>query len=165
MNMVDDAPAHDADLAAWCATQGRLLRAGRLSELDAIPLADELSSMLAAEDRLLRQHFQAILTALLLWAYDADLRCHARVVDVARARDSVAALLAASPSLGADLEGLVAEVYPKAMREAEVRIGWLVSGTLPAGSPFTLDEILDANSLPDPLNVDGDRGVDWWKAR
>lgn len=159
--VVDD--LHDGDLAAWCRREAALLRAGKLDDLDALAIADELAVLLATEHRILRDHVRELLAALLLWSYDADLRCHARFVDVDRLRDAVGRLLEGSPSLRPGLGDIVAEEYPAARHEAEIRIGWLLDNTLPEGCPFTIDEIITPDQLPDPHGVDRERGEDWWK--
>lgn len=156
---------HDADLALWCERESALLRAGRVGELDADHIAGELGDLLTVEDRLLREHIRALLSALLLWAYDADLRSHARLVDVSRLRDAVGRLVEASPSQRPTLPSIIAEEYDAARHDAEIRMGWLLDDTLPAGCPFTLDEVFEQDRLPDPLGVDRDRGADWWKTR
>jgi hypothetical protein len=105
-----------------------------------------------------------LLTALIRWAYEVDLRSVALNVTIFRQRQEIRSLLEESPSLVPLAERLIVEVYPQARRAAAMESGPF-EDAFPAGLPFLPDEVLDDSFLPDPYRDDAIRGAGWWRDR
>ena len=162
----DVAPSpHDlyaADLHAWSDAQARALRAGRVDELDYEHLRVVVERLGLRERREVRARLGVILTGLLRWAEQVDLRCHgwAATLDIQRLR--VARLLRDNPSLRPALPTLVAEVYPAAKARAVLESA-LFDESFSDSCPFSEEEILMDGFFPDPYGDDAIRGPGWWK--
>lgn len=67
-------PAYDDDWIGWAAANAALLRAGRLSQVDALHLAEELEDMGKSERRSLSSHLCNLMLHLLKWQLQPVLR-------------------------------------------------------------------------------------------
>lgn len=152
------------DLSAWAETQAAALREARSADIDRANLTRLVHDLGLRERRALRARLGVILTGLLRWTEQVDLRCHgwAATLDIQRLR--VADILEDNPSLRPLVATLVAEIYPLAKARAVLESG-LFDDTFPDGCPFLEDEILTIGFLPDPYGDDAIRGANWWKRR
>ena len=151
-----------ADRAAWAGEQAAHLRHRRSAAVDRENIAAAIERLGAADIEQLRERIRILVTALLRWAYEVDLRSTALRVTITRQRHEIAQLLAESPSLVPMAEALVVDTYPAARRAAAMESGPF-EDAFPAGLPFLLGEVVDDDFLPDPLGDDG--GEDWWRHR
>jgi hypothetical protein len=150
------------DLSAWAEEQTRLLAAGRIDAIDRAHLAEIVRDLGERERREIRDRLGVILTGLLRWAAQVDLRCDSWAITTDRQRRLVASLLADSPSLRPELPWLVAEVYPEAKARAVLESA-LFDDSFSESCPFTDEEILSEGFLPDPHGDDAVRGPGWWR--
>lgn len=152
------------DLSAWAESQARALHERRLQDLDHDRLSRVLAGLASRERRELRDRLGIVLTGLLRWAEQVDLRCHgwAATIDVQRQR--IARLLRDNPTLRATVPNIVADVYPAARARAVLESA-LFDESYSAACPFTDVEILTGGFYPDPYGDDGVRGAGWWRAR
>ncbi len=67
--LYSDKPDYEQDLYAWALDKAALLRTGRLSEIDASHIAEELEDMGKSERRALRSHLNNLLLHLLEWQF------------------------------------------------------------------------------------------------
>ena len=74
--LMDDValPDYEQDLLAWAEANACLLRAGRLSEVDAEHIAEELEDVGKSERRALRSHLRNLMLHLLKWQFQPGLR-------------------------------------------------------------------------------------------
>ena len=138
---------YDQDFHAWIARNVELLRARRLSEIDAEHIAEELDSMGKRDLRQLRSRLQVLMLHLLKWSYQPERQSKSWLATIDHQRDEIEALLLDSPSLRAGLESALDFIYPKAVRDACRETG-LPDGTFPERSPYRLSEILSPGFLP-----------------
>ena len=155
---------YEVDHAAWASEQGALLRAREFDGLDHARLADELERLGRADFEELRERIRALVTALLRWAYEAEVRSVALHSTIGAQRERIARILEDGPSLRPIAAELVIETYPVAKRAAVVESG-LFEESFPEGLPFLPDEVIDRAFLPDPYGDDQVRGNYWWRNR
>jgi Domain of unknown function DUF29 len=140
--------AYDADFFAWTMEQARLLREGALSEIDTLNLAEEIESMGKNNRRELGSRLVVLLMHLLKWSYQPNRRSPSWATTVRDQRDEIEELLADSPSLRSAVEDTLSTVYARALRKAVSETG-LPEATFPANCPFTAEQILSEDFLPE----------------
>jgi hypothetical protein len=139
---------YDQDFFAWITHNVQLLRSGRLSELDAEHVAEELESMGKRDLRQLRSRLQVLIMHLLKWEHQPDKRGPSWLRTIDHQRDEIEALLLDSPSLRPRLAEASAQIYAKAVRDAARETG-LAEDAFPHECPYELDDMLAAGFLPD----------------
>jgi hypothetical protein len=103
-------PAYDDDLVGWASANAALLRAGRLSQVDALHLAEELEDLGKSERRSLASHLCNLMQHLLKWQFQPGLRGPSWRLSVNNARAAAAEILEDSPSLRPALPDLIARL-------------------------------------------------------
>lgn len=140
---------YDSDFHAWALRNARLLRAGRLDELDVEHIAEELESMGASERRELLSRMQVLMVYLLKQQYQPSRRGKSWRLTINHQRTAIERLLEQSPSLARLFDAAnLAKVYRKAVRDAVIETD-LVAHLFPADCPYSLDELLDDDWLPE----------------
>nr|WP_274600207.1 DUF29 domain-containing protein [Thiocystis violacea] len=134
----------DQDRHAWAMESARMLRTGQMSELNLGRIAEELEDRGRSEKQALSSHLKVLVLHLLKWRYQPAFRGLSWKLSITHARDEVMELLEDSPSLRATLPELLMRRYPAARRRAILETG-LREETFPRASPFTLDQLLDAD--------------------
>lgn len=141
--------SYDGDFHAWALRNARLLRDGRLGELDVEHIAEELESMGASERRELLSCLQVLLVHLLKYRYQPERRSKSWLLTIIHQRTAIERLLEQSPSLRTLLVAdTLANVYGKAVRETVIETD-LDRSVFPIDCPYRLEEILDDDWLPD----------------
>jgi hypothetical protein len=141
-------PAYDDDLVGWAAANAALLRAGRLSQVDALHLAEELEDLGKSERRSLTNHLGNLMLHLLKWQFQPGLRGPSWRLSVNNARAAAAEILDDSPSLRPSLPALVNKAYPLARRNALAETG-LPEATFPQDCPYAIAQLLDDGFWPE----------------
>jgi hypothetical protein len=140
--------AYDTDVVAWSEEQAALLRAGKLSSLDIEHIADEVEDVGKSEKRELASRLTVLLAHLLKWSAQPERRGASWRGTIKEQRAEVADILDDAPSLKMRLadeiwmERTWARAVGRAMSETELE-------SFPANCPWTIEQILDANFLPD----------------
>jgi len=132
---------YDADFCQWTQEQATLLRAGLLSDVDAMNLAEEIESMGNSDRRSLGSHLTVVMMHLLKWRYQQTHQCNSWRLSIHYGRNDIEQLLSESPSLKNRVTELVEKRYPYARRNAVIETGLPLS-TFPETCPFTIDQIL-----------------------
>lgn len=140
-------PLYERDFYGWCLEQARLVRAGRLAELDLPNLAEELESLGKEQARALRSSYRVLLLHLLKWRYQPRRRSRSWSATIVRERDAARERVAESPGLKPRQRALLAEAYRGARKEAAAETG-LSLATFPEACPFTLEQALDETFWP-----------------
>ena len=139
---------YDHDFYSWINQNVQLLREGRLTEVDAEHIAEELESMGKRDRRQIRSRLQVLVMHLLKWQYQPEKQSKSWLVTIDHQRDEIEALLLDSPSLRPDLENALETIYPKALRDACRQKG-LPKTAFPSLCPFTIEEILNQEFFPE----------------
>ena len=140
--------AYDDDFFAWTMDQASLLRAGIFPNIDAENLAEEIEDMGRSIRRELRNRLAVLTMHLLKWRSQPGHRCRSWSATIREQRTQIADLLDESPSLKVVPEQDVAKIYNLAVTKA-VRETGLAEDAFPAECPFTPDQILSDDFLPE----------------
>jgi len=140
---------YDQDFVAWAFQTARLLRAGRLEEIDAESLAEEVEAMAGRDQREVVSRLKTLLLHLLKWRYQAGKRSRSWQKTIDAQRVELEDVFEQSPSLRATLPEALAKAYPRAVRTAGIETG-LPAGIFPAKCPFSREQILSSEFLPEP---------------
>ena len=146
--MPRNAAAYDEDFFAWTEEQARLLRAGELAEIDALNLAEEVESVGRSDRREIRSRLIVLLTHLLKWRFQPDARSSGWLGTIREQRDQIELILEDSPSLRPVIAEALSRAYKKARMIASEETT-LPETTFPAECPFTPDQILAEDFLPE----------------
>jgi hypothetical protein len=139
---------YEQDFYAWTLKNATLLRQGRLGEIDREHLAEELESMGRGEKRELSNRLAVLLAQMLKWRIQANRRGRSWQLTLKEQRRQAMRVLRDNPSLKPVLAEIVAEAYEDAILRAAQETG-LDESAFTTGCPFTLEQILDENFLPD----------------
>lgn len=140
-------PDYEQDLVAWAEANAHLLRAGRLSEIDAEHIAEELEDLGKSERRALGSHLRNLMLHLLKWQFQPGLSGPSWRRSIQNSRQEIQVVLADSPSLRPRVPDLAAQEYPRALRLAVTETG-LPARAFPADCPYALEQLLDEDWLP-----------------
>ena len=135
------------DLYEWAMANARLLRAGRLSEIDLVNIAEELEDMGRSDRRALLSHLRNLLAHLLKWQYQPQRRGPSWRLTIRGARDEIEVILDDSPSLKRVAAHSLESVYAKARKYAADETG-MNEAAFPEKCPYGLDELLHDAFLP-----------------
>jgi hypothetical protein len=136
---------YEQDLYAWATEQAKMLRAGRLSEIDAEHLAEEIEGLSAREKRELRRRLAILIQHLLKWQYQPERQSVSWQLTITNQRDEILEILKDSPSLNEFFAGLLSIAYAQGKKWAELETGLK---RLPDECPYTLEQIMQADFLP-----------------
>ena len=139
---------YERDFYAWTLKNAELLRQGRLGEIDLEHLAEELDSMGRSEKRELINRLAVLLAHLLKWRIQANRRGRSWQLTLKEQRRQTTRVLRDNPSLKPLLAEIVVEAYEDAILRAAQETG-MEESAFPAGCPFTIDQILEEDFLPD----------------
>ena len=109
-----DLSLYDKDFYTWFFQTADLLRQGRLAEIDAVHVAEELEDMGKRERRTLESHIRNVTLPLLKWRYQSDKRTPSWRKSIRNERLEIQALLQDSPSLASEPARMLADAYPAA---------------------------------------------------
>ncbi|KAB2923965.1 MAG: DUF29 domain-containing protein [Candidatus Contendobacter sp.] len=139
---------YERDFYAWTLKNAELLRQGRLGEIDLEHLAEELDSMGRSEKRELINRLAVLLAHLLKWRIQANRRGRSWQLTLKEQRRQTTRVLRDNPSLKPLLAEIVVEAYEDAILRAAQETG-MEESAFPAGCPFTIEQILEEDFLPD----------------
>ncbi len=146
--------AYEQDYYSWLAAQVRAVREGRLHDLDAPNLAEELEDMGRSAKKALGSQLVRLMAHLLKWSVQKDLRernpsaANRWLASIRNARAEIRDDLAESPSLKRYLPTIFAKAYSAAINSA-VEDSGLSDSAFPARCPWSLEDVLKDNFLPD----------------
>ena len=142
---------YESDFYTWCMREARLLREGRLADLDLPNLAEEIASLGNEQEHALESSLRILLVHLLKWRYQAKRRTRSWAGTIVRERGNYVRRLRKNPGLKPSQLELLAEAYQDARKEAAAETGLPLS-TLPETCPFTLEQALDDDIWPEPAD-------------
>jgi hypothetical protein len=138
---------YDADFFGWTQRTAVRLRAGRFDAVDATHLAEEIEDMGKRDFIETKSRLRVLLTHLLKWRFQRAKRSRSWAATIFTQRHEIAALLDASPSLRPRVAAALADTYVAAVRLAALETG-LPPRRFPPTCPFTIEELLDPDFLP-----------------
>jgi len=145
---------YDKDFYAWLMNNARLLREKKFSEIDQEHIAEELESMGKSEKRELISRLSVLLAHLLKWKFQSAKRTKSWQNTITTQRLDIIELLEDSPSLRYEVEDKIEKGYERAKLIAEDETG-IDKKNFPKKCPFSFDQILDNEFLPDDKHIAG----------
>src|ERR1700676_3258811 len=104
----------EADLYSWARRQAELLRAGRLSEIDPVGLAEEIDDVGDEQYDKLESALRVLMLHLLKWDYQPDKRSRSWTITVREQRRRVLRQLKKNLGLKSQLEEALLAAYEDA---------------------------------------------------
>ena len=142
---------YEDDLYTWVEEQVALLRAGRLDEIDAENIAEELSDVGSEQYDKLESSVRVLVMYMLKWDQQPEKRSASWVYSIDEHRERIVRLLKKNPGLKSRIEEAVSGAYPGAVRWASLETR-LPRSEFPRECPYSWDRILDR---PFELDRDG----------
>lgn len=139
---------YGTDFYAWTRQQAEILRERRWDDLDLENLIEEIQSLGISNKREIESRLLVLIAHLLKWAFQPGARCSSWSASIREQRSQIRRLIKHSPSLKRYPAKVFLEEYPGARLEASDQTG-IALELLPAECPFSIDEILDADFMPD----------------
>ena len=128
--------------------QAQLLKDGKISEVDAMNIAEELEDMGISNKRALISHLSVLIVHLLKCKFQAERRSASWENTIERQRIDIKSLIDESPSLKHEIYLKFNFAYKRARLDAASEMG-IKKNILPESCPFTLEQCLDEHFLPD----------------
>jgi hypothetical protein len=143
-------PDYDTDFYTWTQVQAAALRAKDWAALDIDHLAEEVDDLGASVRKGLVSQLERLLAHLLKWRYDpaTDTRRLWRL-SILDARHEISKDLATNRTLLGFPAERLADAYRYARRVAALETE-LPLVTFPDACPWTIDQVLDEDFLPEP---------------
>jgi len=138
---------YETDYLKWLDTTVQKLRTQDYSNIDWENLIEEIEDMGRSERRSLESNLIVVLTHLLKWQYQTELRSSSWKSSIVEHRRRIRKALKESPSLKPYLEEVLAECYSDAVEQASAETGLPVE-TFPQICSYTSLEIRDSEFLP-----------------
>jgi hypothetical protein len=134
--------AKEADLYSWAVRQAELLRAGRLAEIDAAAIAEEIDDVGEEQYDKLESALRLLMHHLLKWDYQPAARSRSWTITIREQRRRAQRRLRKNPDLKSQLAEALEAAYEDARDEAAVETG-LPTCSFPASRPFDYGEIME----------------------
>lgn len=140
---------YDTDTYGWALKQAEALRRRSANEVDWDNVAEEIESVGKSEARELYSRYVVLLTHLLKWSLQAELRGASWEITIKTQRELIRRHLDKNPSLRPRRDELLGEAYFEARSEAALQTG-LPLATFPETNPFTVARTMDDTFWPEP---------------
>ncbi len=139
---------YEKDFYAWTIHNAKLLREGKLSEIDIEHIAEEIESMGKSEKRELINRLAILIAHLLKWQLQAERRSNSWKYTIEEQRDEVLELIEDSPSLKHEMKEKLNRAYRKAILWAATEMG-VNKSIFKKECPFTLEKVLNKKFYPE----------------
>src|ERR1700727_3624057 len=103
--------AQEADLYSWARRQAELLRAGRLSEIDAQAIAEEIDDVGEEQYDKLESAFRVLMLHLLKWDHQPSMRSRSWPLTFREQRRRAAGQLRENPGLKSQVDEALEAAY------------------------------------------------------
>jgi len=147
-NMIQ-AIEYEKDFYAWLMFNVGLIRDGRLTEVDAKNIAEELEGMGISQRHQLVNRLVVLIAHLLKWKYQSLRRSSSWRGTIIEQRRRLRQLVKDSPSLKYQIDEKITEAYQDAVLLASNDTG-IPEKYFPSICPFTFRQVMDDNFYPEP---------------
>jgi len=139
---------YEQDFYLWLEETAALLKAGTFEKLDVENLVEEIECMGRSEKKSVESNLEVILVHLLKYKYQPEKRSNSWRVTLLEHRRRLKRDFRISPSLKRYFLEIFAECYQGARKLASVETEMAIT-TFPQASPFTPEQVLDEDFLPE----------------
>jgi hypothetical protein len=143
---------YSTDFYAWTQQQAQHLKAGKWQHLDIENLIEEIESLGKREKQELRNRLRVLLGHLLKWQYQSEQRSNSWQATIREQRRRIMQHLEENPSLQPYLPEALQRGYEDGI-DLAIQETNLPEATFPATCPYSLEQILNAEFLPDQNRV------------
>lgn len=133
---------YEDDCYTWVSEQVALLRAGRLDEIDAVNIAEELSDVGRSEYDKLESALAVLLMHMLKWDWQPERMTRSWDNTIVEQRRRYHVVLNANPGLKSRLNDVLAGAYADGRARASTETD-LRRSTFPETCPYSWDDILN----------------------
>ena len=133
--------SYEDDCYTWVQEQVALLKAGRLTELDALNIAEELGDVAKMIEHQLESSIAVLTQHLLKWEYQPDRRSRSWESTIREQRRRISRLLKKNPGVKAALAEALHEGYLDG-RDRAIGETNLDKSVFPTSCPYTFDMIM-----------------------
>jgi hypothetical protein len=116
-------PDYEADFYSWAMSQAKLLREGRLDDLDIANLAEEIETSGRSERNALRSHYKTLALHLLRYAHQPSMKSRSWLVSIVNARAEIRRVIEDNPGLRPMRDELFAKGYADSRETAAAETG------------------------------------------
>ncbi|MFB2837426.1 DUF29 domain-containing protein [Floridanema evergladense] len=141
---------YKTDFVAWTEQTAKLINAREFSQVDWEAVVEEIESLGKSDRRELKSRLEVLLQHLLKWQYQSNLQSSSWQNTIYEQRNRILDLLTDSPSLQPYLTEVLPESYHRGKKAASNETK-LPINTFPADCPYSIDEILDWEFLPEAI--------------
>ena len=142
------AKLYDSDFYAWTVEQSKLLKQGNLELLDIENLVEEIESLGRQEFRELVNRLKVLIGHLLKWQFQPEKRTRSWEITIRNQRKEINQLISENPSLKPRLSEAMTKGFDLGLDLAVLETG-LDDEDFPVTCPYSLEQLLDPNFLPD----------------
>ena len=139
---------YDRDFFEWASRNAELLREGRLDEVDAEHVAQEIADIGNRDRREVHSRLRALTVHLLKWTVQPERRGSSWKNTIEVQREDVELVLQDSPSLRRYAGDQLNTIYQQARKLAAAETGLNLT-EFPADCPYSLQQVLDPAFLPE----------------
>jgi hypothetical protein len=139
---------YDRDYYLWLETTARLLRERKLSQIDYENLIEEIEDMGNSQKDSLESNLRILLMHLLKYKYQPSKRSNSWLFTIIEHRKRINKAFKRSPSFKRYFSEVFDESYTDAIDLAVAETG-LPRATFPVECPFSEDDVLNPDYLPD----------------
>jgi hypothetical protein len=139
---------YEMDYYAWSADQAARLRRSKPADIDWENVAEEVESLGRSDKRAIGSDLKIVLEHLIKWRFQPDKRTSSWSDSIEEHRDRILRIIEDSPSLADAPREMLAREYQRARRKA-LRDTKLPPASVPTLCPFTIDQVLDPDFLPE----------------
>jgi hypothetical protein len=140
-------PKHEEDVYGWAIHTAKLLRNGKLNEVDFDNVIEEIEALGRSEKYELIKRLSLVISYLLKWQYQPTMRGHSWIYSLKEQRKQVKIHSKDNPSLKSKLDEILIDAYDLAISKAAKETS-LDEKTFPKKCPYTFDQIMDDNFYP-----------------
>lgn len=139
---------YEQDYLSWLELTAEQLQNKQLENLDIENLLEEIEAMARKEKVALESNLEVLLMHLLKYKYQVNKRSSSWRYTIDEHRSRILKAFKVSPSLKPFFQKVFDECYQEGRRKASIETG-LAIATFPSQSPFSQEETLDPNFLPE----------------
>lgn len=146
--MANPTTLYEQDFYLWLAETVQLLKTGKFEKLDVENLIEEIESMGRSEKKSVESNLEVVLVHLLKYKYQPDKRSTSWRITLLEHRRRLQRDFKISPSLRRYFLETLADCYQGARKLASVETEIVIT-TFPLECPFTVEQVLDEDFLPE----------------
>lgn len=139
--------SYETDYYKWTMRNAELLRLGKITEIDAVNIAEELESMGKRDRRQIINRLIVLFVHLLKWEFQKDKRTNSWKGIIFEQRRRIIQLLEDSPSLNNEIDKKIDYAYSEALKKAAIETG-LDESFFPDKCPYSKEQLLSDEFYP-----------------